>query len=75
MPEQCGDAALYFDPLDAKKIALAIGQIWVDDELALRMIKKGYEVAANNCQSNFNYKFLEIINREIFREYSINQAV
>lgn len=61
MPEQCGDAALYFDPLNVKEIANVISQVWVDDELILKMIKRGYALAENCNQSNFNKKFKEIL--------------
>jgi hypothetical protein len=65
MPEQYGDAALYFDPLDVEKMAKAIGRVWADDELVLQMKKRGYEVAAKNNQSNFNRQFNEMMNKEI----------
>lgn len=64
MPEQYRDAAIYFDPMDVKNMANAIGRVWSNDKLVLQMIKKGHEVAENNNQSNFNRLFIEIMNKE-----------
>jgi len=43
MPEICGDAALYFDPLDASSIADALQKILSDDALKKRLVKNGYQ--------------------------------
>jgi len=63
MPEQCGSAALYFDPLDAFEMARSISKVWDDDELIVKMIKKGQQIAAKKTQAEFNIQFKEIIFR------------
>ncbi|MDF2751801.1 MAG: glycosyltransferase family 4 protein [Gaiellaceae bacterium] len=45
LPEVAGDAALYFDPLDAEAIAFAIRRILEDDALADRLREAGRERA------------------------------
>jgi glycosyltransferase involved in cell wall biosynthesis len=41
MPEQCGDAALYFNPAEIKEIADAAGRLWTDDALCDELRKRG----------------------------------
>ena len=46
LPEVAGDAALYFDPLDADGIAFAIHRILEDDAFADRLRDAGRERAS-----------------------------
>ena len=41
LPEQAGDAALIFDPDKPEEIAKAIYQLWTDDILRKKLIKRG----------------------------------
>ena len=41
IPEVCGDAALYFDPLDAPALARTMGEVFDKPELAQRMRERG----------------------------------
>jgi glycosyltransferase involved in cell wall biosynthesis len=41
LPEQAGDAALVFDPLDVGAIAEAIAALWLDDDLRTRLAERG----------------------------------
>ena len=43
MPEQLGDAALYFNPNDILSMATVIEDYWIDDELCEKMKKRGLE--------------------------------
>jgi glycosyltransferase involved in cell wall biosynthesis len=43
LPDQAGDAAVVFDPLDVGAIAKAIAQVWSDDELRARLVRAGRE--------------------------------
>lgn len=42
LPEVCGEAALYFDPLDVDGLEKAITTVLTDREVALSLIEKGY---------------------------------
>lgn len=43
MPEVCGDAALYFDPLDKLSIRTAIEQLILDEAICSRLREKGLD--------------------------------
>lgn len=43
LPEQVGDAAVLFDPLDVDAIAGAIARVWSDEELRRVLIRRGHE--------------------------------
>jgi glycosyltransferase involved in cell wall biosynthesis len=61
MPEQLGDAALYFDPNSVIEIASALQTLWEDDDLCREMISRGLRRASQWTQLNFNQKFESII--------------
>ena len=42
LPEVCGDAALYFDPLDMEDIAVKILKIVQNDDIKNKLISKGF---------------------------------
>ena len=41
LPEQAGDAAIVFDPLDVDAIARAIADLWEDEDLRGRLVERG----------------------------------
>jgi glycosyltransferase involved in cell wall biosynthesis len=41
IPEVCGDAAAFFDPLDVDDMARVIKEVLTDPELRARLIEKG----------------------------------
>jgi glycosyltransferase involved in cell wall biosynthesis len=41
LPDEAGDAAIVFDPLDVRAIAAAISALWQDDELRTRLVERG----------------------------------
>lgn len=43
LPEQVGDAAVVFDPLDEQAIARGIERVWTDAQLRTDLIRKGTE--------------------------------
>lgn len=47
LPEVAGNAALYFDPTDAKSIYSAIERLIYDEALRVETIRKGYERLSN----------------------------
>lgn len=61
MPEQCGDAALYFDPNSTTDMVERIAQIWSDDAVAAEMVRKGLERSRHNGQPQFNRRLAEIV--------------
>ena len=61
MPEQSGDAALYFDPLDVNEMADCIAQIWSNDTLAAELSYKGLARSAVWTQAAFNARMEQII--------------
>jgi glycosyltransferase involved in cell wall biosynthesis len=42
LPEVCGDAAVYVDPLDAADIAAAMDRVAADDALCATMVERGH---------------------------------
>lgn len=63
MPQQVGDAALFFNPTSVKEIAEAITRLATDDALCRRLSAEGREQSAKWGQSQFNKRFLEIIQK------------
>lgn len=61
MPEQLGDAALYFNPFSVKEIASVIESLWKDDDLCNKLAKNGLHLASKLTQENFNNKLHMII--------------
>jgi glycosyltransferase involved in cell wall biosynthesis len=46
LPDQAGDAALIFDPLNVHDMADAIARLWTDDDLRRRLVERGRERVA-----------------------------
>jgi glycosyltransferase involved in cell wall biosynthesis len=61
MTEQCGDAALYFNPKCHKEMAAQISRVWTDDALAASMSRRGIERSRQQGQAQFNYRITQII--------------
>lgn len=61
MPEQCGDAALYFDPKSVTDMVERIAEVWSDDALVAEMVQKGVERSRHNGQPQFNRRLAEIV--------------
>jgi glycosyltransferase involved in cell wall biosynthesis len=63
MPEQAGDAALFFDPKSESEIADCIYRLWTDDCLCAELKVKGMIQASNWGQKQYNERFLQIIDQ------------
>jgi glycosyltransferase involved in cell wall biosynthesis len=63
IPEQVGDAALLFDPESEEEIAECVKRLWTDDRLCNDLILKGKEQTAKWKKSQFNKRFLEIVEK------------
>ena len=62
IPEICGEAALYVDPLDPTDIAKGIRTLAEDDEFRGRLIKMGHQQCQQyNWDKSFD-RFIELIN-------------
>lgn len=61
MPEQCGDAALYFNPKNHEEMAAQISRVWSDDALAASMSRRSIERSRQQGQSQFNHRITQII--------------
>lgn len=60
MPEQCKDAALYFDPSSVDDIAKTIRRIWEDDTLHSALSAHGKQQSKAWQPADFEKRFLEI---------------
>lgn len=65
MPEQCGDAALYFDPNSDKEIADVLALLWSDDTLCTDLAARGRARASRYKQTVFNERVAAIVDQVI----------
>lgn len=61
MPDQCGDAGLYFDPDSAEDIAEKIMEIWGSDTLRMQLSDNAKKQSALYQQDNFNINLGQIM--------------
>jgi glycosyltransferase involved in cell wall biosynthesis len=61
MPEQSGEAALYFHPTKTDEMAAVMKRLWQDDELCEHLRRKGAEKTAAWGQLQFNARLHEIL--------------
>lgn len=61
MAEQTGGAAVLFDPASAESIAVAIGELWENDELCRTLVARGREVSSRWTKIHFSERLAEII--------------
>lgn len=66
LPEICGDAAVYCNPLDIEDIARKIEFILSDSEFVLEKIEKGKEQVENYRWHDFTQKITEQIDEIVF---------
>lgn len=65
MPEQLGDAALYFDPLSVEEIARTIQHLWEDNALCHELSRHGLLRSRQWTQAHFNERLQAIINHTL----------
>jgi hypothetical protein len=63
MPEQLGNAALYFEPSSPDSIANTIKKIWSNDHLHKTYKNRAIQYTKKNNQSLFNQRFKSILTR------------
>jgi glycosyltransferase involved in cell wall biosynthesis len=61
MPEQLGEAGLYFNPSSVEDIAGQIRRIWHDDVLAAQMVQKGRERTAAAGPAVFRRRLMDLL--------------
>ncbi|WP_214187391.1 glycosyltransferase family 4 protein [Geobacter hydrogenophilus] len=61
MPEQAGDAALFFDPGDVDDMSAVLRRLWLDDELCAGLVAKGKERSVHWRQPQFNQRLADIL--------------
>lgn len=65
MPDQLGDAALYFDPESEESIAAVMERLWVDDALREELIQRGRQHAEQWGQAAFAVRLAECIDASL----------
>lgn len=65
MPEQLGDAALFFNPESITDIADCIARLWTDDQLCANLVAKGRKRTSEWGQHQFNERLRTIIDQII----------
>ena len=66
MPEQVGDAALYFNPESIEEIMDCMEKLWIDDELCAELILHGAIQKRKWGLKQFQEKLKEIMDSIIF---------
>jgi glycosyltransferase involved in cell wall biosynthesis len=61
MPEQLGDAAIYFNPSSVEEIAHAVERLWTDDELCRELARKGLVQSSKWTQAHFAQSLSDIM--------------
>jgi glycosyltransferase involved in cell wall biosynthesis len=61
MPEQCGDAALYFNPADIGEMAEAVRRLWTEDALCDTLREKGLARSREYTYTHFEERMRRII--------------
>lgn len=61
MPEQLGEAGLFFDPDSPEEIAEQIKKVWINNDLRLEMIERGYQRITQWTNKDFEEKLLKIV--------------
>ena len=68
MPEQLGDAALFFDQKSDDEIAAAMTRLWTDDALCRTLVERGRQKIARWNQATFNARFADIVDAVLGRK-------
>ena len=63
MPEQLGDAALFFDPTSVEQIAQAMKSLWKDNNLCEELSRRGLIQSSRWNQSHFNRRLQGIMEK------------
>ena len=61
MREQCGEAALYFNPASSKSLSQAIRQLWTDDALCAELVRKGQDRSHIRSEHAFSKNIIRLV--------------
>jgi hypothetical protein len=61
MPEQLGDAALYFDPNSTPEMASVLERLWLDDSLCAQLRANGQRRIASWSPAHFARRLQTIL--------------
>ncbi len=61
MPEQLGNAAMYFDPNSVESIATSIAKIWLDDRLCEKLRSNGLQWSQGYDEAEFESQLFKIL--------------
>lgn len=65
LPEQAGDAAVYFDPFDVHDIAETLYRLWSDEGLRNQLSEKGRKRAEIFSPERFSSEWIRLIRRTL----------
>lgn len=69
LPEQVGDAGVFFDPFNVEDMAEAIYRVWTNEELRQQLVTNGLKRAGEFSPENFGSRWLALIQEAL--EYRI----
>lgn len=73
MPEQVGDAGLFFDPNNIDDLAEKIYRIWTDEDLRQDLTKKGYKRVKDMTLENHSMQREKVIGEAFIKIKKINR--
>lgn len=65
MPDQIGDAGLFFNPFKVKDIAEEIYKIWMDKDLRVDLIRKGYKKVKDMTLERYAKQWEDVIDEAL----------
>jgi len=65
MPDQIGDAGLFFNPFEAKDIAEKIYKIWTDKDLRIDLIRKGHKKIKDMTLERYAKQWEDVIDEAL----------
>ena len=65
MPEQVGDAGVFFDPFNVEDMAEAIYRVWADEKLRQQLAENGRQRADELSPENFRSQWMALIHEAL----------
>ena len=65
MPEQIGEAGLFFNPYDINDMAQKIYKVWTDNDLRIKLIAKANEKAKSLVLEKYAEKWEKVIDEAL----------
>ena len=67
LPEQLGEAALFFNPLDIEDMAEKILTVWTREDTRKTLVERGYAKAKEMTPEVFSQRWREVIEEALAR--------